>query len=138
MLPHINYKGPYGERTKQKLESYHPGLADNLGLARELKPEEVDSLVSYLLKLACESQNDANIRLGRNLLVDLPAELVQPRIERLATATLSLDDSWEFRRLLEVYDTMSPALRQRLVERGIKSDDAEIREAAQESQQRDK
>jgi hypothetical protein len=132
------YRGPYGERAKQRLESYHPGLADNLDLAKKLPPKEVDSLVSYLLKLACESQNTANIQLGRDLLLDLPTELVQARIEELATATLSLDDPWEFRRLLEIYDKMNPALRQRLVERGIESGNEEIREAAHEFQEHDK
>jgi hypothetical protein len=133
-----NYSGPYGEQAKQRLESYHPGLADDLDLANKLPPKEVDSLISYLLKLACESQHIAKIQLGRDLLLDLLAELVQARIEELATATLTLDDPWEFRRLLEVYDKMNPALQRRLVKRGIESGNEEVREAAQEFQARNK
>jgi hypothetical protein len=126
------YRGPHGEQIQQRLESFRVGLDLDLSLALELAPDETDSLIGYLLGLACQAQHIGNIQLGRHLLAELPRDWLLARIEKLAATVLPLHDPWEFRRLLEVYTEISPSLGQRLAEAGLKTNNPEIREAAED------
>jgi hypothetical protein len=107
----------------------------DLNLALALASDEGDSLICCLLGLACQAQQIGNVRLGRDLLADLPRDWLIPRIEKLAQSTLSLDDPWEYRRLIEVYRSIDATLRQRLTEAGLKSSNPELREAAEDFRQ---
>ena len=82
------------------------------------------------LGLACQAQNTAIIIHGRHKILALPRDAVLQSIERIAADSLPLNDEWEFRRLLEVYEQLDPELLQRLVETGLASSNAEIKEAA--------
>jgi hypothetical protein len=53
-------------------------------------------------------------------------------IESVATECLDLNDEWEFRRLLELYEMLDEQLLRRLVEHGSHSKNPEVREAAED------
>lgn len=81
---------------------------------------------------ACQAQNAAVITQGRSEILALPRDAVLQSIERLAAESLPLDDEWEFRRLLEVYEQLDAELLRRLVETGLASSNPEIKEAAED------
>jgi len=81
---------------------------------------------------ACQAQNTAVITQGRREILALPRDAVLQSIERIAADSLPLDDEWEFRRLLEVYEQLDRGLLRRLVETGLMSSNAEIKEAAED------
>jgi hypothetical protein len=50
----------------------------------------------------------------------------------VAVESLNLTDYWEYRRLLELADLLDVGLVQRLIPLGLKSDDPDVREAAED------
>jgi hypothetical protein len=129
----FNDKSFYDNRVRHRLESLRRGLAQDPSLAQELASDDADALICYLLELACQAQNERNIVLGRELLVELPREWLLTRIAKLAEAHLPLDNPWEFRRLLEMYQSLDSNLRQRMAESRRNDSDPEIREVAEDS-----
>jgi hypothetical protein len=84
------------------------------------------------LERACRAQNDSVITRGRAEILAMPRDLVLQNIEALAPLTLPLDEDWEYRRLLELFAELDAPLLQRLITRGLKSANPEVREAAQD------
>ena len=60
----------------------------------------------------------------------MPRAFLIDRIERIASVCLDLEDSWEYRRLLELYAILDSKLASRLAEAGVGDKDSDIREAA--------
>lgn len=81
---------------------------------------------------ACQAQNTAVITQGRREILALPRDAVLQSIERVAADSLPLDDEWEFRRLLEIYEQLDRGLLHRLVETGLVSSNSEIKEASED------
>ena len=79
---------------------------------------------------ACQAQNTAVITQGRREILAMSRDAVLQSIERIAADALPLNDEWEFRGLLEVYEQLDRGLLRRLVESGLASDNEEIKEAA--------
>jgi hypothetical protein len=89
-------------------------------------------VVSYLLELACRSQNIMNIELGRSGLLALPRQWLLGRFYKDAEPLLRQEAEWEYRRLLEVARQLDRDLFQRFVSGGLHSEDAQLREVAEE------
>jgi hypothetical protein len=83
------------------------------------------------LESACQAQNVSVIVRGRNEILAMPRDAVLQTIERVAAECLTLDDEWEYRRLLELYELLDRGLLQRLIDVGLKSNNWEVREAAE-------
>jgi len=81
---------------------------------------------------ACQAQNVSVITQGRREILSMPRDEILASIERVAADSLPLGDEWEFRRLLELYEQLDAGLLRRLVERGLRSENAEVREAAED------
>lgn len=82
------------------------------------------------LQLACTCQGLSRINQGRAAILALPRQWVLQEIERVAKESLDLNDEWEYRRLLELAESLDPALVQRLVAFGLASANIEVQEAA--------
>ena len=94
--------------------------------------DELEKLLENALKKACLAQNATVITSARSEILNMPREATVNSIERVASRCLSLDDEWQFRRLLELYAQLNLNLLQRLVQEGQMSSNSEIREAAQD------
>ena len=81
---------------------------------------------------ACQAQNVSVVTQGRREILAMSRDQVLRDIEQVAADSLPLDDEWEFRRLLEVYEQLDRRLLERLVETGLASKNSEIREAAED------
>ena len=97
-----------------------------------LNPSTGDAVLSCLLELACQSQNERNIELGRTPLLALPRAWLLDRIEAAARPLLELGDEWEYRRLGEVDLELDQELVRGLIARGRDSQDEGIKEAAED------
>jgi hypothetical protein len=132
--PHEDWplSSSYGEWYKQKMNAFEEGLWHHLEAVPLLEPEIRDGVICYLLELACQAQHIANISLGRMALRALPRDWLLQNIERYAEPLLELEDEWEYRRLLEVYEHLDDDLVHRLAVRGLTSPQSGIREVGQE------
>lgn len=93
------------------------------------EPPQMDRLKSAL-QLACQAQNASRIVAGRTAVLALPRQWVLGHLEEAAFDCLDLSDDWEYRRLLELTDLLSPQLVQKFVLLGTESENEDIREAA--------
>lgn len=91
-----------------------------------------DAVLAYLLGMACEAQNMANISYGRRALATMSRDWIAPRIHDVAERELNLADDWPCRRLLELYSEIDPSLLQRFAKACCDSTDAEIAEAGRD------
>lgn len=124
--------GTYGTSYRRRMDTFRDGLWKRLDTVPTLDPQTRDAVLQYLLELACQSQNIANISLGRMALLTLPRHWVLGTIERTAEALLDLEDEWEYRRLLELYQLLDRTLVHHLVALGLTSPNRAVRETAQE------
>lgn len=88
------------------------------------------------IERACQAQNNAVITRGRREILAMQRNEVVESIERVAAHALNLDDEWEFRRLLELYEQLDKGLLRRFIETGLESSNNEVREAAEDLQSR--
>ncbi|MFK7822134.1 MAG: hypothetical protein AB8G99_25790 [Planctomycetaceae bacterium] len=92
------------------MDTFQAGLYRQPELIVTLSDEVATAVLAYLLGLACEAQNDANISYGRRAIVAVPRDWVVPRIHNVAKRSLNLADDWECRRLLELYSEIDHTL----------------------------
>jgi len=91
-----------------------------------------DSDLLAAVQTACQPTYVPTIERGRKAVLALPREWVVANIERVVETGLDLTDYWQYRRLLELYSLLDPALVHRLVKVGEASNDPEIAEAARD------
>jgi hypothetical protein len=92
-------------------------------------PKELNQL-HQAISDACTAQSLPVIERGRAAVLAMPREWVLSNIEQAADAALDLTDEWEYRRLLELLLLIDDALARKLIDRGLASLKAEIRESA--------
>lgn len=107
-------------------------LLEDLSLILSLPENKSNEIIEYFLELACQSQGASNINNGRYCLQNLPKEWLLKRIENLSEPLLKLDDEWEFRRLLELYESLDKDLVFRLSIRAKNHFDPVIKELGRE------
>jgi hypothetical protein len=93
-------------------------------------PATLKTELKRALEDACTAQSLQAISRGRTAIFAMPRESVLEIIESVASESLSLNKEWEYRRLLEVYDQLDKNLLRCLIEAGLASTNAEVREAA--------
>jgi hypothetical protein len=84
------------------------------------------------VQLACQPTYVPRIVAGRQSVLAMPRDWVLENIERVAEEVLDLSDEWEYRRLLELADLIDAGLVHRLAALGLRSDDSDVREAAED------
>ena len=110
------------------MDDFHPGLYQQPDLIAMVPNDTATAILAYLLGLACEAQNDANISYGRRTIVAMPREWIVPRLHDVAERELDLTAVWECRRLLELYFEIDPTLLQQFAIACSGSTDPEIAE----------
>lgn len=89
------------------------------------------SALRNALQLACESQNVGNIQRGHAAIAVLPQEFVLSYVAKVAKDSLDLTDEWEYRRLLELLQSVNAQVAfDEFVAIGLESRNEEIKEAA--------
>jgi hypothetical protein len=129
----LQFSHPYIDRFKNHLESFQHDLWRQLEATPILDPSVSVEVVSYLLELACKSENILNIDLGRAGLMALPKTWLLEHVQTIAQSRLDLQDDWEYRRLLEVAWKLDRGLVEMLTEQGLSSSNVDVREAAKYS-----
>lgn len=119
----------YLKKCIQHLDKISSGVWDDLSTVPALQDSQSHAIVAEFLECACQSQNTANIQIGRHGLSHIPRRWILQNIELIADSVLDIDDEWEFCRLLEVYQLLDQELSQRLIQRGQIHPKEEIREA---------
>ena len=122
----------YDKWFQQKLNEFQPGLANDLSLIPGLEKPAQESVLDYLLELACRAQRIDNINLGRQAIWSIPRTWLLAHIEEAAEPLIQLNDEWEYRRLIELFWYMDIQLVKRLAQRGQNHQNPGISEAAQE------
>ena len=91
-----------------------------------------DSELEVALQFACQASGTRAIERGRSMVLRLPRSWVVENVEQVAASCLDLDDEWEYRRLLDLYDKLAPTLVEQLVRFGLSHPNPEIVEAAED------
>lgn len=128
----VNLSHDYLQWVIERLNGIEENLWFNLDRVPQLDPLKGEAVLVLLLKLACHSQNIANIEIGRKGILAIPKEWVLHHIEQLAEPLLQLEDDWEYRRLLEVYELLDDSLKRRLAVRAKNHSNPDIREAGED------
>jgi hypothetical protein len=115
---------------KQSLDAFQKDLWAHPEQLSLLEPSKAMEALTYAVDLACSSQNSHNIHLGRQFVTAAPRDWVLKHIEQVAEPLVQLNDDWEYRRLLELYEDLDDGLLLRLAKRGLQSSNPEIRDAA--------
>ena len=115
------------------------GLRDNTHIGRmsqqilrSLKAEEALSLLPDILYAYCYLTSDGDLQQPRDFILSLPHDAVLNKIEEAAEPLLETGTEAEYRRLLELYELLDPALTYRLAHRASLSSDPEIKEAGED------
>jgi hypothetical protein len=123
---------PYEINYRNQMNVFQKDLWTHLELTPTLPIDTGHAVLTYLLELACQSQNELNLELGRKALVALPRRWLLAYIEEDAEPLIQLNDEWEYRRLLELYSMLGDMLVRKLALRGIDNSDIGIREACRD------
>ncbi len=87
-------------------------------------------IVGRLLVWACQPTNARLIMIGRECLTQFPQEWISDMIRRTAESAINIADDWDYRRLLELTELISPKLLGWAISLSEGSDDPDINEAA--------
>lgn len=113
---------------KVKLKSADAKMA--VVMLEHLDSRELEGLLSELVFLAASTH--WAVQRVRDAILRLPRKWVLPRVEAIAEPLLAEGTYDEYRRLLELYVLLDPALTQRLAERAVQHPDPDIREAGED------
>ena len=122
-------KSHFQIRIENQMDRIVPGISRNVGTIPELQADQGQAILSVLLGHACQGQNDAPIIIARNLIKQIPTAWLESNLSLAISNCLQLDDEWEYRRLLELLNELSPKLLRKYADIGRKSKNAEVREA---------
>jgi hypothetical protein len=120
------------DMLNRELDSVCPGVSNRRNRLDELPDLVQQDVVTRLLSRACQSQNDANIVLARQAIAAIPQPCISRVLERSIRRGVDLADEWEFRRLLELLREINSDQLSALITFGLASNDADIREAAED------
>lgn len=101
-----------------------------LRLLKALPVTERQALFEELISLASVGHGD--VHLVRAAICSIPVDWTLSRVEAAAEPLLRNGTYEEYRRLLELYIELDPALTRRLAERATRHADADIREAGED------
>lgn len=120
----------YSQHYIKEMDAFYPYLWKHLDIIPSFPSELSAKVISYLLKIGCQSTHIGNIRLGKESLISMPRDWLIERIHDIATQTLDLNDDWEYTRLLEIYTLLDKDLLVLLCQLGKQSGNVAIQEAA--------
>lgn len=122
------------DALNRKLDSVCPGMRNQLHRLGEFPDSVQQDIVTILLRQACESQNVGNIVLARQAIATIPQPCVSRVLEAAIHKGVDLTDEWEYRRLLELLREIKSERLSTFITLGLTSNDAEIREVADDFQ----
>jgi hypothetical protein len=135
----------FAESFRAKLNSFSRGLSADPGGVRSLDEKTGLQVLEFLLESVCGSQSIEANRLGTECIAALPRRWLAPRIREAALRRINLDDDYEFRRLLDLFehlDAPGPAgapMRDEaayFAQIGLRHENPDIREDAEIFQER--
>jgi len=131
-VPKLNLIDSYDRHAFERLEAISVGLSTNFDRVRMLPEKDIDRALSCALLFACLSTHDRAITLGRELLAEVDPAWLIARIERIADTQIDFEDEWDYRRLLELYQSLDAGLLAKIVSRGLISGRPDLVEAAED------
>ena len=129
----LKFSNPYADRFKDHLGAIQHDLWEHLEVTPSLDLANSVEVISYLVELACKSQNTLNIELGRAGMMALPLPWLLEHLESVAQSHVNLQDEWEYRRLLEIAWKLDHGLVEILTMYGLGSQNINVRQAAEKS-----
>ena len=91
-----NQSDPYFRNFSDFMKSVDNGksIMENWDLIEKAKDENSDKIISHLIDLACNTQNIANINIGRYFLQKTSKDWLMKRLERLVKSFLENGVRW--------------------------------------------
>ena len=117
---------------KDRIDEVRPGAFDRQEEIASFEKEEAVRILSIILRFSCDAQNIGTIAAGRSAFKRLPAEWLRTNLPANVDQSINLDDSWPYRRLLEILKETNSGLLDAYINRGLESKDPEVKEAAED------
>ena len=87
-------------------------------------------VLCLIVEAACLAQSIGNILAGRQEMENIPEEWLIQYLPEVIEKTIHFEDDYEYRRLLELLEASSHKLLEAYINRGLLSDNSDIRETA--------
>ena len=120
------------DALNQELDSICIGVSNQLHRLGEFPDSVQLEVLTALLGRACQCQNTGNIVLARQAVATIPQACVSRVLESAIDKGVDLSDEWEYRRLLELLREIRSDRLVTFIALGLKSNDVDIREAAED------
>jgi hypothetical protein len=117
---------------RERINEVRPGAFDRLEEIASFEKDEAVRILSVILRFSCDAQNIGTITAGRSAFKRLPAEWLRTNLRANVDQAINLEDSWAFRRLLEILEETNSSLLDAYINRGLESKDPEVKEAAKD------
>jgi hypothetical protein len=128
-------ESPFERALASELDTAYPQVYDRLEALDTLPEDVAGQVICILLTRACQSQNVGNIQASRRAIGRIPHRCRLLLLPKVIDQSLTLEDEWEFRRLVELLREIEPSLAAHYVSHGMASGNHEVREAASDYQQ---
>ena len=97
----------HDESLRESLDAVQSGLGRRLGHFEQLPHDAAVRALGVLLRFGCQSQHIGNVIAARNVALEVSPHGIEEHLSA-AVESLSLDDEWEYRRLLELLRLACP------------------------------
>lgn len=130
IAPNPNPSNPYFQIFSDFMNSVENGalIIVNWNLIEKAKDENSDKIILYLIDLACNTQNLANINIGRYFLQKTSKVWLMKRLKRLINSFLKNGDYWNYIRALELLSTIDRSLTKEIAIKATQHEDLEIQD----------
>lgn len=119
---------------RRQLDAYGQGLSKDLSGVLSFGEPTARQVLRFLLTSACWGQGSESIGLGQDGIRALPRHWVLSELMSAVDETISMDDEYEYRRLLELARLLDlpHEIASGLLARGLESADLDLKETAEE------
>jgi hypothetical protein len=129
MSSHIS---PFVEHLEERLNQIYPCAYQRLESIETFPLSAGKRSLAFLVAQACQCQHVGNITVAREAVKRVPSVWLSQHLPEVVRSSISLDDEWEYRRLLELLREVAPHLLVGYIEKGRESSNEEVREAAED------
>ncbi len=122
----------YEEIIIEDIEKIQAGSYFNMTSISECSQEIAKQVLQKLLEWACQPQNTNAIMISRKKIGEINKCWLESNLIDVATKCIDLSDEWEYRRLLELIDLMTPKLKEEVLGLGRMSGNEDIEDVVEE------
>ncbi|MBS0630962.1 MAG: hypothetical protein JSS11_03545 [Verrucomicrobia bacterium] len=125
-------RGKFEARVAERIDAIWPDISRALDQLPKIDQIIAHRILGELIEYACQTTHTGVIVAARRSVASIPPDWLQANFSPVANERINFEDEWEYRRLLELIEEVSPAFLEQFVVRGLAASNWEVREAAED------